>query len=271
MSRARLLILLFAIVCAVLAAMLVRGMLGGQPTAMAPSTEPAPVTAGQVLVVARDIAMGEKLAAADLQWRDWPEANIAGTMISRQASPNAVEEFAGSRARLPMILGEPLSAAKIVTAQNGAFMSATLPPGMQGFAIEISDRSAASGFILPNDRVDIILTIHVEEEDGKRKYVVGSPVVTNVRVLAINQVLDPEDDKPALTDLRTAVLELEPEQAVAVAKAAEAGQLSLSLRSLAEGGDGGLADERPVLDPVFRRGSGALVVRYGFPGALTSR
>lgn len=249
MGRTRVLILLVAIGCAVLAAVLARGMIGQQ--ADAPVSAEAPIAATvPVLVAAKDLAVGERLSGPAVQWRDWPRGNLDSFMITRDSRPNAMQEIDGSRARLPIFLGEPIAERKILAPAEGGMMSTLLRKGLRAVAIRISDRSAASGFILPNDRVDIIATLRVEVEtnvgEDSKEIVFSRTIITNARVLAINQILTP-DDRPSLTELKTAVLELDPQQAEIVARSETQGELSLALRSIGEAADASAADEMPAL------------------------
>jgi len=242
MSRARLLIFFIALVCAVSAAYLARNLLQapGEGSGIS-STQPPPEPRTEVLIAAKDLAMGERLLAGALTWREWPASNVAEAMITRDARPDALESLADARARLPILSGEPIADRKIVTPKDRGLLSAVLPKGMRAIAIEISERTAVSGFVLPNDRVDVLLSS--PEAGGQTR-----PIVTNVKVLAINQTFgQPETDTTSLTGLQTAVLELDPQQSETLIAAAATGTLSLALRSIAEGGDQGVADEKPAL------------------------
>jgi pilus assembly protein CpaB len=150
-----------------------------------------------------------------------------------------------------MFAGEPIADRKILAAQDGNLMSAIVQEGLRGFAIRVSDRTAGSGFILPNDRVDIIATIRVKLEDNSnddsREIVFSRTLVTNARVLAINKSIAPDGDKPSLSELETAVLELDPQQAEVIARSEAQGELSLALRSLGEDDGGNPNREKPAL------------------------
>jgi pilus assembly protein CpaB len=134
-------------------------------------------------------------------------------------------------------------------------MAAVLSPGMRAVAVPVSARSGAGGFILPNDRVDIIAT---EESDRG----LGATVaVENVRVLAIDQTYSEEEDGAVVGS--TATLELTQEQARSVARAVAVGDVSLALRSIAdtEGGPrlpGGDPEGGETATRQFVR-----VIRYG--------
>ncbi len=242
MRRARLLVLLIALVCAVAAALLARNlMLSPADGPAVTANQPVPEPKVEVLVAAKELAMGERLSAGALTWREWPASNVGESMITRDARPDAIESLAEARARLPILIGEPIADRKTVQAMDRGLLSAILPKGMRAIAISVSEQTAVSGFVLPNDRVDVLLT---SEDAGTQT----RPVVTNVRVLAINQTYGQEAaDTTSLPGLQTAVLELDPQQAMAVTAAERSGTLSLALRSIAEGGDGGLVNEKPEL------------------------
>lgn len=276
MNRARLLILVVAIVAALLAAYLARGLLKSRPEPQVGQTtapvvvETTPMT--EVLVAAKNLNKGEKMGDFAVEWKSWPRSAVASGMITRGDTPNAVKDLEGARARLPIYSGEPILNSKVVKPGDRGFMSAILPEGMRAVSVGISDRTAASGFILPDDRVDVILTRRSNASAGGRN-VNSETVLSNVRVLAINQTLREEDGKSAIPDSRTAVLELEPKQAEVMAKIESAGEVSLALRSLADDTTG---DQRPMLSEAYRTGrssaaGGPLVVRYGLERLITNR
>ena len=251
MSRAQILSLLVAIGCAVLAVFLARGLIGQAPPPGAPAVvQDVKPPSVPVLVAARDIALGERITGLSVEWRDWPRASLSDAMITREARPDAIEKIEGARARAPLLAGEPMADRKILTADQGNLMSALVRKGLRGFAVRVSDRTAGSGFILPNDRVDIIATLRVELEestdDNPREIVFSRTIVTNARVLAVNKTIAPDGDKPSIEDIETAVLELDQQQAEVVARAETQGELSLALRSIADDSEDG-ANDMPQL------------------------
>ena len=134
---------------------------------------------------------------------------------------------------------------------------------MRAVAVKVGVETASGGFIMPNDRVDVLLTRRIREQTFT------DTVLENVRVLAIDQkYVAEQQDAPAVRKLRTATLEVTPEQARVLARVQSMGQLNLALRSLAERGDGELRDEMPRLAPEFARngGSEVRVFRYGVMG-----
>lgn len=273
MNRVRMIVLAVALTAAALAAYLASGMMVKKvPNAVAVDA-PKPVTV-DVLLATRDLAPGERLAGGALEWRPWPRDSV-GSLITRDSKPDAMEEMSSARARQPIYAGEPIVERKLVTGENGGFMSAILPQGMRAISVAISEHSAVSGFILPNDRVDVIVTRTYDSSSQaggnalKQKRALTETVLRNVRVLAINQTFRQDgDDKVTVPEGRTAVLELDPRQTEIITKAEALGELSLALRALAEGGESGLKDAKPELSDSYRTeptnaGEGPLIVRYG--------
>jgi len=250
----RLILLAAALIAALLAAYLAQGLMQApQPVAVQP---PATV---DVLVAAKDLVPGEKMASFALEWRPWPRDLVGQSMITKDARPDALETLKEARARLPIVIGEPIADSKIVRPLDRGFMSAVLPQGMRAMAVPVADISAASGFILPNDRVDVLVT-----RPESSSSLGAQTVVTNVRVLAMNQTLNKGDD-PAVPNIKVAVLELEPEQVEIVTQVQTKGALSLVLRSLAEDGDAGVS-QKPKLADAFL--NPAVIIRNGVVSAI---
>ena len=127
-----------------------------------------------------------------------------------QRTPDATTQVAGSIARAPFIAGEPIREQKLVRADGSGFMAAILPTGMRAISTEISPETGAGGFILPNDRVDVILSKREKNPDSNGPDVVNSEIIlTNVRVLAIDQAPKEKDGQNAVVG-KTVTLELKP-------------------------------------------------------------
>ena len=276
MGKMRIVILGLALGSAVLAGLLAKGIIGRKPKTEV--VEVNKVSMVEVLVASKDMAMGERLVDTNTKWIDWPQANISEAMITHDKSPDARDKLQTARARLPIVEGEPIVEKKIIQPDQSGFMSAILPKGMRAISVAISERSAAGGFILPNDRVDVILTRKLDDPQSSQKIVKSETVLTNVRVLAINQTYRQEagEDKVTVTEGKTATLELNPQETEIISMIESAGELSLALRSIAENGDKGLEDGGPQLAEKYANkkrpgGTDRLFVRYGIETATSSR
>lgn len=229
MNTPRLVVLGLAAVAAGGAAFLARGLLGGGTSKVAAEPTPPPVTS-QVLVASADLTPGRALSIDEVRWQNWPKNSVDPSFITNATNPNLDTVVKGTVVRSPIVAGEPITETKIVHADSASFMSATLAPGMRAVSIAVSVASLAGGFIQPNDRVDLVLTSQVGE--GGKKYR-ATTILRNVRVLAIDQAFTDKNQKP-VSDVKTATLELTPQQAERVTRAQASGTLSLSLRSLVE-------------------------------------
>jgi pilus assembly protein CpaB len=270
MSKTRILIGVLA-----LGSGLVAAFMGMKVINKKPKTEVVEVNKVEtvdVLVAAKQIGMGDKLAAGAITWQEWPENVVAPGMITKVEDPEALVKYEAARARIEIFEGEPIIDRKLVMPGDNGFMAAILPKGMRAVSVRISEETGAGGFILPNDRVDVLLTKKLDEEGSARKVVTSETVVTNVRVLAINQTYkqSPEGDQ-VIPEGKTATLELTPAQSEVVSMAETAGQLSLSLRSIAES-DKNLGDA-PVTSEKYAKGISGdkfTVVRYGLTKKFTN-
>ncbi|MEM1035271.1 MAG: Flp pilus assembly protein CpaB [Pseudomonadota bacterium] len=243
MSPMRLIILAVAGLAAVAAAFLVRGMASqpSEPVTVAETKtiiQEVEVSQIKVLVAAGDLPVGTLLSPSDFRWADWPEATVNPSYFTEEMAPDAMETLAGSVVRTSLFLDEPILPQKIVQKGETGFMAALLSPGKRAVSVEISPESASAGFILPDDRVDVILTYEIEVLQGQ-EMVEQTIVVTameNVRVLAIDQIFGEIDGVPALTG-STATLELTPEEAELMSLSARRSTISLTLRSHADAGE----------------------------------
>src|ERR1700720_4613861 len=219
-----------------------------------------------VLVAKSDIGLGQTVTANDLQWQTWPAATASSNFIRRNERPDATTQVAGSIARAPFIAGEPIREPKLVKADGSGFMAAILPTGMRAVSTEISPETGAGGFILPNDRVDVILSKREKNaaRPGAPDVVVSEIILPNVRVLAIDQAPKEKDGQNNVVG-KTVTLELKPEQSEALARARQSGTLSLALRSIADLN----AVATQADDQSSRRSDSVNVVRYGVSNPTT--
>jgi pilus assembly protein CpaB len=201
-----------------------------------------------------------------MQWQTWPAATASNSFIRRNERPDATSQIVGSIARAPFIAGEPMREAKLVKADGAGFMAAILPTGMRAVSTEISPETGAGGFILPNDRVDVILSKREKNPDraGPSEIINSEIILSNVRVLAIDQAPKEKDGQNAVVG-KTVTLELKPEQAETLARSRQTGTLSLALRSIA---DLNVVETRSD-DKASRRGDSVNVVRYGISSPTT--
>src|SRR3979490_2472068 len=263
MNTARIVVLTIALGAGGVAAYLASGSDNKTP----PAEPVAQLQTVDVLVAKSDIGLGQSVTPEDLQWQTWPATTASNSFIRRNERPDATTQIAGSIARAPFIAGEPIREPKLVKANGSGFMAAILPTGMRAISTEISPETGAGGFILPNDRVDVILSKREKNPDrsGPADVVNSEIILSNVRVLAIDQAPKEKDGQNAVVG-KTVTLELRPEQAETLSRARQSGTLSLALRSIA---DLNVVENRS--DECPKRGNSINVVRYGIPSQTTTQ
>jgi len=220
-----------------------------------------------IMVAKSDIGLGQSVKPEDIQWQTWPAATASNGFIRRTDGADAMKDVLGSIARAPFIAGEPIRQQKLVKANGSGFMAAILPTGMRAISTEISPETGAGGFILPNDRVDVILSRREKNPDKGGADIVNSEILlTNVRVLAIDQAPKEKDGANALVG-KTVTLELKPEQAETLARARQSGMLALALRSIADVN----MVENLSSNQAPKQGTSINVVRFGVPSSATTQ
>lgn len=234
MPASRLIILSVAVAAAGGAGYVAKNMVAAPPPQIVLDSGPkAPAIALQdVLVLSGDVPMGAPLEN-NISWESWPADGINANFITRAAEPEALEKLKGSVARMAMYTGEPLRRSKLI-GEGQSFMSSILPSGMRAVATAISADTSAGGFILPNDFVDVIMTRRADAGSGSTGFTTET-ILKNIRVLAIDQTIQ-EDEQGKKTRVgQTATLELTPQQAEIITVAQQmADRLTLALRSIAD-------------------------------------
>jgi pilus assembly protein CpaB len=225
-----------------------------QPPAPVPTTSVAPPPTAQVLdqilVAAHDLPIGKVLKSEDVTWQSWPKDSIASFMI--QKDDKVIADIDGSIARGEFYEGEPIRRERLIKSAGG-FLSAILPSGMRAVAISIDAQgsTSAGGFVLPNDRVDVIRT--VKAPGNASDAYLSETILNNVKVLAIGQNAADKNGGPNQVG-STATLELDPVQAETIVLAQRTGQLSLALRSVQDAAHVSVAGQA---------GEKTSVIRYG--------
>jgi pilus assembly protein CpaB len=194
------------------------------PVVAAPPT----MALARVVVASRDLARGDLLRKDALREIDWPaDALPQGVFAS-------IGELLGTggeerRARRSMVAGEPVLAAKVSGFGGRDTLGETLHLGMRAVSIRVNDVSGVAGFLLPGDRVDVLLTRQLATGGGN-KDLATDVILQNVIVLAIDQLTDEQREKPQVA--RTATVEVAPEDAQKLALAMQVGTLGLALRNV---------------------------------------
>lgn len=253
MTGIRIAILVVAAMAAVGLAFVVRGMVTPKRAPVA-EVAAAPKPVAQVLVAKHDLAIGTRLSAADLTWQAWPVEGLNASFVTDGAAPalpavmpdkavqkvaraatdvvsanGPIQAFEGAIVREAMVAGEPIVARKVVRAGQSGFMAVVVQPGMRAMSIPINAETAAGGFILPGDRVDILQS----RQGSDAKTYVTETLMRNIRILAIDQKIDPEKDAKSIVGA-IATLEIPAGDVEVLARGRAQGEMQLVLRSYAD-------------------------------------
>ena len=204
-----------------------------------------------VLEAVHPLPAGTLIRSGDFRWHEVEPGEAHPGAIHRNESSET--EYLGAIVTRDFAKDEPLATAGLVTATDRRFLSAMLKPGMRAVTIAVDAPQSSSGMVLPGDRVDVVLTQNLGgiaslSNDPSRKSV-GETILKDVRVVAVDQRLNPPQTKPmppeAVPDKdnvpketripRTATLELTEAQAEKLFVAAQLGGLQLTVHALERG------------------------------------
>src|SRR6478736_6568825 len=221
--------LALAIICAVLA----RSMFSGSAAPLAAAGQTAEPVGPEVLVATRTLAPGTILGPDTFRYQKWPSDLVEKAYYVKGEQPAV--NLAGTVVRFPITAGQPLTQGAVIKPGDRGFLAAALGPGMRAVTISVSQQSGVAGFVFPGDHVDLLLTQTVAGDGPPLK--ATETIVHNIRVLATDQRTDKTSDengKTVVQSFSNVTLETTPKLSEKIAVAQQIGQISLSLRSIAD-------------------------------------
>ena len=237
MNVKKIMLLVGALVIAAVTAIMAKNMFAGagaEQAQAAAATQAVPV-GPKVLVARRALPVGTIIDAESLTYQPWPTEMMQSAYYTEGQPDSDMSKLLGTVVRYPITAGQPMTRGALVGPQDRGFLAAALGPGMRAVTVPVNASSGVAGFVFPGDRVDIVLTQEVTGGEGP-PLKVSETVVRNVRVLATDQRIDSkgEDGKTEVRTFSNVTLEATPRIAEKIAVAQSVGQLSLSLRSIAD-------------------------------------
>jgi pilus assembly protein CpaB len=236
MDVKKLMLLIGALVIATVTALMAKNMFSG---ASAPSAQATPVmqqaTGPEVLVATRALPVGTIIDAEALHYQRWPDALTQPAYYIKGQNPVSPSDLIGTVVRNEISAGQPITQGSLIKPGERGFLAAALGPGMRAITVPVSATSGVAGFIFPGDRVDIVLSQQVGDGEGP-PLKASETIIRNIRVLATDQRMSAQgaDGKPEVRNFSTVTLEATPKIAEKIAVAQSIGQMSLSLRSIAD-------------------------------------
>ena len=235
MDVKKLMLLIGALVIAAVTAVMAKNMFSGAsaPQAAAAAVVPA---GPEVLVATRSLPVGTIIDAEALRYQVWPKGLVQPAYYTKGQKGMNPSDLLGTVVRNEITAGQPVTQGALIKPGERGFLAAALGPGMRAVTVSVSASSSVAGFVFPGDRVDIVLTQQVKGGGEGEPLKVSETILRNVRVLATDQRTTAQDEagKPVVQHFSTVTLEATPKIAEKIAVAQTIGQLSLSLRSIAD-------------------------------------
>ncbi|CAH2602023.1 Flp pilus assembly protein CpaB [Rhodovastum atsumiense] len=206
------------------------------PATVAAPASPAPPASARILTAARPLHAGSLLAPDDIGATDIVVGQEPAGSFTDSVASRAV--LRGAMVRRSFAAGEPVIAGDVLNPGDRGFLAAVLGAGMRAVTVGVDMVSGTAGLIWPGDRVDLVLTQALDDKDQPLdRRVAGETVLTNVRVIAVDQQLVQGATAAAANanaSTRTVTLEAAPFDAERIAVATRLGKLSLVVRSAAD-------------------------------------
>jgi pilus assembly protein CpaB len=174
----------------------------------------------EIVVAAANMNMGEVLTSQHIKLAQWPKSMIPAGSV-REA-----KNAEGRTARASIVAGEPILDAKLAPAGQGGLMPVLIPTGKRAVTIKVDEAAQKSGFVVPNSRVDVVVTMARKPGESKEARI----VLQDVLVLASDQTVEMKDNKPVT--MTTVTMAISPEEAERLALAQNEGRVTLALRSM---------------------------------------
>jgi pilus assembly protein CpaB len=216
----------FAVVFGLLAVFIAQAWLNNQASMQAKNFESnkKPVAMQTIVVAKQPLRFGTELSESALMEVPWPEASMPAGAFSKISDLL----HGGRRVVLTAIEpNEPVLSLKITGPGQRATLSALVKPGMKAVTIRVNDVEGVGGFVLPGDRVDVVLTRQIDKGSASTEV-----VLQNARVLAVDQTADERAAKATVA--KSVTLEVSTVEAQKVWLASSVGNLSLLLRKAGE-------------------------------------
>lgn len=203
-----------------------------------------PAAQARVFVAARRLTPGTLLRAEDLAEAAFPAGQVPQGIVVVNEDNRA--RLIGGLVRSPIDARAPIRPDDVIGPGQRGFLAAVLRPGMRAISVNVDLVTGTAGLIWPGDHVDLILTQESNREGlPTSRRIWSETVLTDLRVIAVDQRLAQGADAPPTGPARTLTLEVTPEGAERVAVASRLGQLSLVVRSM-EAGSPEAERTRPV-------------------------
>jgi len=197
----------------------------------------------EVVVATQKLPLGTRVASEHVRVVSWPEG------LKPEGSFSTPDQVIGRGVVVPMLPNEPILESRLAPKEAGAGLTATIPEGMRAVSVKVNDVIGVAGFVLPGERVDVILTGSPDKNQGNET---SKVILENVQVLAAGQNIQ-RDENGNPQNVQVITLLVTPEDSQKVALASADGRIQLALRNPL---DLDKADPNPITrTALYTRGS----------------
>jgi pilus assembly protein CpaB len=234
MDPKKIALLVGALIIAGVTAFMAKNMFAGSPAPQVQAAAAPQPVGPKILVATRALPVGTIIGPDSFRYQPWPKELVENAYFVEGQNVD-LNQLHGTVVRNAISAGQPITQGALVKSGDRGFLAAALGPGMRAVTVSVSAQSGVAGFVFPGDRVDMVLTQSVDGSDGPALRA-SETIIRNVRVLATDQRTVSED-KDGNTEVKVSsnvTLEVTPRIAEKIAVAQSIGQLSLSLRSIAD-------------------------------------
>jgi pilus assembly protein CpaB len=235
MDVKKLMLLIGALAIAAVTAIMAKNMFSGSSAPQA-AAAPAVPAGPEVLVATRALPVGTIIDAEALKFQVWPQGLVQPAYFIKGEAGVDPSALLGTVVRNEITAGQPLTQGALIKPGERGFLAAALGPGMRAVTVAVTGTSAVAGFVFPGDRVDIVMTQEVAGGGDGEPLKVSETILRNLRVLATDQrtTSTNAEGNVEVRNFTSVTLETTPKIAEKIAVAQTIGQLSLSLRSIAD-------------------------------------
>jgi pilus assembly protein CpaB len=235
MNVKKLALLVGALVIAVITAVMAKNMFAGAGAQQAAAAPVVPV-GPKVLVAKKALPVGTIIDADSFAYQPWPKELMQSAYYVEGQPDGDPKALLGTVVRYAITAGQPVTRGALVGPKDRGFLAAALGPGMRAITVPVSASTSVAGFVFPGDHVDLMLTQQVAGGGDGPALKVTETIIRNLRVLATDQRVTSTDEegKTAVKTFSNVTLEVTPRIAEKIAVAQSLGNLSLSLRSIAD-------------------------------------
>lgn len=230
MRISSLITLLLAIVLAGVAGFLAQSWLEQQRRMGQPVLAAKEVKRGTVVVASKPLRFGTPLSEANVKEMEWPTASIPDGAFAKVT--DLLKSGERRLALSPVEANELVLAWKITGPGQRASLSSLISEGMKAITIRVNDVNGVAGFVLPGDRIDVMLTRNAPQ--GQAQQLATEVLLQDVKVLGIDQLADERTDKAMV--VKAVTVEVTIADAQRVVLASSVGTLSLALRAAGASG-----------------------------------